>query len=70
MRIRAALVGDSDDDFTVEEVELREPRAGEVLVKIAAVGVCHTDLAIKSSATTMRHRHPGPRGSGCRRGDG
>ncbi len=50
MRIRAALVRDADDDFTVEEVELREPRAGEVLVKIAAVGVCHTDLAIKSSA--------------------
>ena len=50
MRIRAALVRDADDDFTVEEVELREPRAGEVLVKIAATGVCHTDLAIKGSA--------------------
>ncbi|KAA1395992.1 NAD(P)-dependent alcohol dehydrogenase [Aeromicrobium ginsengisoli] len=50
MRIRAALVRDSDGDFTVEEVDLREPRAGEVLVKLAAVGICHTDLAIKSSA--------------------
>lgn len=50
MRIRAALVRDSDDDFTIEEVELREPRTGEVLVKLTATGVCHTDLAIKSSA--------------------
>lgn len=50
MRIRAALVRDSDDDFTVEDVELREPRAGEVLVRIVAAGICHTDLAIKSSA--------------------
>ena len=50
MRTRAALVRDSADDFTVEDVELRELRAGEVLVKIAAVGVCHTDLAVKASA--------------------
>src|SRR5215207_7832715 len=50
MRIRAALARDPDGDFTIEDVELREPRAGEVLVKIAATGVCHTDLAVKSSA--------------------
>ena len=50
MRIRAALVRDSDADFTVEEVDLRELRAGEVLVRIVAAGVCHTDLAIKASA--------------------
>jgi len=50
MRVRAALVRDADGDFAVEEVELRGPRAGEVLVKIVAAGVCHTDLAIKSSA--------------------
>src|SRR5581483_5429268 len=30
-------------EFSVEEVELEEPRAGEVLVRIAACGVCHTD---------------------------
>jgi aryl-alcohol dehydrogenase len=50
MRIRAALVRASDGDFTIEDVDLREPRAGEVLVKLTATGVCHTDLAIKSSA--------------------
>lgn len=30
--------------FAVHEVELDEPRTGEVLVRVEAVGVCHTDL--------------------------
>jgi len=34
-------------DFTVESVALDAPRAGEVLVKIAGVGLCHTDLIFR-----------------------
>jgi S-(hydroxymethyl)glutathione dehydrogenase/alcohol dehydrogenase len=34
----------------VQEVELEEPRAGEVLVRLAACGVCHTDLYTASGA--------------------
>jgi S-(hydroxymethyl)glutathione dehydrogenase/alcohol dehydrogenase len=30
--------------LVVQEVELAEPRAGEVLVRLVACGVCHTDL--------------------------
>lgn len=44
---RAAVCRASDLPFTIEEVTLDDPRADEVLVRIAAVGICHTDLAVR-----------------------
>ncbi len=44
MRIRAAVLRHPSEPVRVEEVELDPPRAGEVLVKVAAAGVCHSDL--------------------------
>jgi aryl-alcohol dehydrogenase len=44
MNITAALSYGPDEPFSVEPVELEAPRAGEVLVRIAASGICHTDL--------------------------
>jgi Zn-dependent alcohol dehydrogenase len=35
---------------TVEEVELDEPKADEVLVKVAAAGVCHSDVHLADGA--------------------
>lgn len=32
--------------FSIERLELEEPRADEILVRIVAVGVCHTDLSV------------------------
>jgi len=43
MRIRAAVLHEPGR-VSVEEVELAAPKAGEVLVKVAAAGVCHSDL--------------------------
>jgi aryl-alcohol dehydrogenase len=40
-------VWEKERPFSLEEVEVEEPRAGEVLVKISAVGVCHTDLIVR-----------------------
>ncbi len=34
--------------FRLEEVDRREPEAGEVLVRVAASGMCHTELHFKS----------------------
>jgi aryl-alcohol dehydrogenase len=34
-------------EFTVAEIDIDGPRPGEVLVRIAAVGICHTDLAAR-----------------------
>ncbi len=45
MQIKAAVVNEVGADFSIENVELGDPQAGEVLVEIAAVGLCHTDLA-------------------------
>ena len=44
MKIRAAVFYEAGRPFEVRELDLEEPRAGEVLVRMAAVGVCGTDL--------------------------
>ncbi|MDE3134824.1 MAG: alcohol dehydrogenase catalytic domain-containing protein [Acidobacteriota bacterium] len=44
MKIRAAVLEQFGQPLNVTEVELAEPRAGEVLVRLRACGVCHTDL--------------------------
>lgn len=47
MQISAAVVQEVGAPFTVTDVELADPGPGEVLVKIAGVGLCHTDIAVK-----------------------
>ena len=44
MRMRAAVLEEFARPLVVTEVELAEPKAGEVLVRLVACGVCHTDL--------------------------
>src|SRR6187401_86704 len=44
MRIRAAVLEGFGQPLVVQELDLAEPKAGEVLVRLAACGVCHTDL--------------------------
>jgi len=44
MRIRAAVLHRPGQPLTVEEVELDPPKADEVLVRVAAAGVCHSDV--------------------------
>jgi aryl-alcohol dehydrogenase len=53
MKITAAVSRSPDSPFTLESVDLDEPRPDEVLVRISATGLCHTDLSSKS-------RMPGP----------
>jgi alcohol dehydrogenase len=43
MRSRAAILHDVGGPWCVEEFELDGPRAGEVLVQMAAAGLCHSD---------------------------
>lgn len=43
MRSRAAILHDVGGPWSVEEFELDPPRAGEVLVAMAAAGLCHSD---------------------------
>ncbi|GAB4007850.1 NAD(P)-dependent alcohol dehydrogenase [Nocardioides ultimimeridianus] len=46
MRTTVALVEEPGGPFVLSEVELDEPRADEVLVRIVATGLCHTDLTV------------------------
>ena len=50
MRMRAAVLEQFGQPLAVQEVELEEPRAGEVLVRLEACGVCHTDMYTASGA--------------------
>jgi S-(hydroxymethyl)glutathione dehydrogenase/alcohol dehydrogenase len=50
VRIRAAVLEAFGAPLVVQEVDLAEPRAGEVLVRLEACGVCHTDLYTASGA--------------------
>lgn len=43
MRLQAAVLDKQDGPFQLQGVELDEPGAGEVLVRIAATCICHTD---------------------------
>src|SRR5436190_19179240 len=50
MRMRAAVLEEFGAPLVVQEIELAEPKAGEVLVRLEACGVCHTDLYTASGA--------------------
>ncbi|HEY3152002.1 MAG TPA: S-(hydroxymethyl)glutathione dehydrogenase/class III alcohol dehydrogenase [Candidatus Binatia bacterium] len=43
MKSRAAIAWASGQPLVIEEVEVAGPKKGEVLLKISATGVCHTD---------------------------
>src|SRR6478735_3727560 len=43
MKTRAAVAWAPKQPLTIEEVDLQGPQTGEVMVKLVATGVCHTD---------------------------
>lgn len=49
MRIDAVVARGARTPFTVEQVELDARRDDEILVRIVATGLCHTDLATKAA---------------------
>jgi S-(hydroxymethyl)glutathione dehydrogenase / alcohol dehydrogenase len=50
VKIRAAVLEEFGQPLNVTEVDLAEPGPGEVLVRLRACGVCHTDLYTASGA--------------------
>jgi S-(hydroxymethyl)glutathione dehydrogenase/alcohol dehydrogenase len=56
MKIKAAILHEVNTPFSVETLDLDAPREGEVLVKVAATGVCRSDLHLKTGTT----QHPLP----------
>ena len=47
MIVQAAVAEAADRPFTLQEVELDEPRADEILVRLVACGICHTDMTMQ-----------------------
>jgi aryl-alcohol dehydrogenase len=51
---RAAVVEQPGAPFAVQEVTLDEPRGDEVLVRMTAAGLCHTDLGAQAGGIPFR----------------
>src|ERR1700712_520739 len=51
--MRAIRVGTGG--MSIEDVPVPEPGPGEVLVKIAGAGLCHSDVMISQTAGSMGH---------------
>ena len=47
VEIEAAVVRTQGGPFTIEALSLEDPGPGEVLVRVAGVGLCHTDLVVR-----------------------
>lgn len=46
--VQAAVLAEADGKFEIRELELQAPRSDEVVVRIVATGVCHTDAAVRA----------------------
>jgi S-(hydroxymethyl)glutathione dehydrogenase/alcohol dehydrogenase len=55
MRTRAAILRDSPGKFEVVDVELDDPRRGEIRVKLAAAGLCHSDDHLQTGDSPPEH---------------
>ncbi len=53
--IKAAVVRDKGGPFKIETLTLEEPRRDEVLVKIVASGMCHTDMVARDKVYDVPH---------------
>ncbi|MGY0551784.1 NAD(P)-dependent alcohol dehydrogenase [Vreelandella sp. 2A-K22] len=47
MNIIAAVARSPRAPFSIETLQLEAPRAGEILVRVVATGICHTDIAMR-----------------------
>ena len=45
---KAAIFKKADDQLTIEDVELKKPEEGEILIKVLACGVCHSDANVQT----------------------
>ena len=48
---KAALFREKDAPLSIEEVPVNEPAAGEILIKVEACGVCHSDSVVVSTSS-------------------
>ena len=66
MKIKAAVLEEFGKPLSVHEVDLAEPGPGEVLVRLSACGVCHTDMYTASGVDPVGLCADGPRATRAR----
>jgi len=54
MRTRAAVIWEAGKPFDVTELNLDEPASGEVRIRFAAAGMCHSDLHVRTGDSVCR----------------
>jgi hypothetical protein len=56
VRTKAAVLEEFGAPLAIRELELADPQAGEVLLRLVACGVCHTDMytAMRARASWRR----------------
>lgn len=64
MKVEAAIASNKSKMLTIKQVELDEPKDNEVLVKIVATGICHTDKAAMDGGNTPLPAVLGHEGAG------
>lgn len=63
-QITAAVAHSGSAEFAIERLELDAPRADEILVRVAAVGICHTDLWMRDGLPAGQQAVLGHEGAG------
>jgi aryl-alcohol dehydrogenase len=64
MQIQAAVLRDPDVGYKIETVDLPPPGPGQVLLRIAGVGMCHTDSIVRLGLTDSMPLIAGHEGAG------
>jgi aryl-alcohol dehydrogenase len=64
MKITAAVFRDKTGKALVETLDLEEPRDDEILVRLVATGVCHTDIKVSTTEMSPRPIVLGHEGAG------
>lgn len=54
MQIKAAIAREARRPFALEDIEIDAPREGEILVRLKAVGVCHSDIAARDQSLPVQ----------------
>jgi S-(hydroxymethyl)glutathione dehydrogenase/alcohol dehydrogenase len=58
VKSRAAVIYGEGQEFKVEEIEVDDPKEGEVLIHIAASGLCHSDYHMVTGEWTGALYYP------------
>lgn len=46
---KAAMFKEKGGPLVVEEIETKQPQEGEVLIKVQACGVCHSEIVVQQA---------------------